>query len=100
MRCLGKTRFDVQGVLQVISGKKYHAKLSYSTTSVELPKLDQEVPEDWTKIEDDFTFLCINNMPFITIDDHIAPLSVIDDGYNDYIGQRGANGTRVKLTKY
>lgn len=54
-----------------------------------------EVPADWQTIESkdliynsyiaSFTYFCLNNTPFVGRNLHNAPLSKIDDGYNDLV---------------
>ena len=39
------------------------------------------------------------NTPFAASDMEIAPLSEVDDGFNDLIMLRGNNGGRVRMTR-
>lgn len=39
------------------------------------------------------------NTPFAASDVHLAPLSDVDDGFNDLIMLRGPNGGRVRMAR-
>ena len=39
------------------------------------------------------------NAPFAATDTLIAPLSDVDDGYNDLVMLRGANGGKIRMTR-
>lgn len=66
-----------------------------------MPKMSEEIVDSqWNKLEDVFTFFLLSSMPYISSEDVPCPISKIDDGHIDYLGQRGSNATRGKLLKY
>ena len=50
-------------------------------------------------INQNFQFFMAMNTPFAASDMEIAPLSEVDDGFNDLIMLRGNNGGRVRMTR-
>jgi hypothetical protein len=110
---MGGFRFDFMGALRVLSLRKYQAKIALCQTlsdPSEMPKLDEEVPESWVKIDgsfmnamnkviDTFVYCLINNMPYITTKDQSAPPAQVDDGFLHYCAVRGKNAKRGKLMK-
>ena len=39
------------------------------------------------------------NAPFAATDVHLAPLSDVDDGFNDLVMLRGANGGKIRMAR-
>ena len=50
-------------------------------------------------VNENFQFFVAMNAPFAATDVHLAPLSELDDGYNDLVLLRGANGGRVRMAR-
>ena len=50
-------------------------------------------------INEDFRFFYAMNAPFGTSDYHVAPLSELDDGYNDIVILRARNAGRCALMR-
>jgi len=99
-RFLGGLRFELYGALGVLKNTKYRAKITYSTTTTDLPALNQEIEGDeWKSLTDEFSYFNIHNLPYMAKDTLAAPLADFDDGYNHFLALAGDKCTRKQMLK-
>jgi len=100
LRSVGILRFDIYGAWEVLTLKKYKAKLSYSATETKPPKFDEEPKGgDWVSVDDDFSYFSIHNMPWIGLHYQAIPFLELEDGINYLLAQKGEQVTRKNLLK-
>jgi len=83
-----------------LKNTKYNAKITYSTTSKELPGLNEEISGDeWKSMTDEFSYFNIHNLPYMAKDTLAAPLADFGDGYNHFLALAGDKCTRKQMLK-
>ena len=82
---LGAGRFQHSFTRRLRYPRLYHGELSYRPAALPadgaaLPPLDQPPPADWETLEGPFLTLWACNVPWMTLDSHVAPAAQLDDG--------------------
>jgi len=97
---LGNHRFDLYGTLALIWNKKYQATVTISSSSTNLPLLDDPIDSpQWETIQDEFTYFGIYNLACSTFETTVAPFADFQDGYNHWLALKGKACTRANLMK-
>jgi len=100
LRPLGKLRFTVYGLWNILMLKKYQAKISYTTETTELPSINEEITgEGWQQFESVFTHFSIHNLPWIGSKHQAVPVADFQDGVNHLLALKDGSISRRKLTK-
>lgn len=67
LRFLGGLRFEVYSVYRIFALRKYNGRLTYSTTSTELPPLNQPINDpSFVRIESRFLNALFPSIPYIS----------------------------------
>ena len=100
LRALGKTRFTLYGIWNVLNMRKYNGKFMYTTSDVEVPDINTEIKgNEWEIRTGPFANLSIHNLPWISTKHRACPSADFQDGLNHAFVLGGDKLGRVSLCK-
>jgi len=100
LRCCGGLRFEIYAVYRCLALHRYPGKLTFSTSEVDLPPLNQEITSpDFQTIETEFLNAIFLSIPYISDKYKWGPLVKVEEEAIDMQYITAENG-RFQLIKY